>query len=117
MTLVDTSVWIEHLRRSDPEMELLLGSDRVLTHPFVLGELSLGQWKDRTGLFHKLGALARAPVAADAEVLALIERHRLWGRGLSWVDCHLLASARESHCHLLTRDKSLKSAWLMVRKH
>jgi len=117
VTLVDTSVWIDYLSRKDAAMQLLLDNEQVLVHPFVIGELSLGRWSDRPTIFHKLTALDLAPVVPDAEVLALIERHRLWGRGLGWVDCHLIASAREAHCHLLTHDKALKAAWLQARKN
>lgn len=116
MTLVDTSVWIEHFRKGDAELELLLEAEQVLLHPFVLGELGLGSWKDREGLMGRLAALAPAPMAEEGEVQALVQRHRLWGKGLGWVDCHLLASARQCHAHLLSRDKALKSAWVGVRR-
>jgi predicted nucleic acid-binding protein len=115
MTLIDTSVWIDHSRRAIPEVTDLLSSDRALLHPMVLGELCLGQLRDRDHVLGKLSVLDKAPVADHDEVAALVQRFKLWGRGLGWVDCHLLASARDAHCHLLTQDMALKAAWLQVR--
>ena len=116
MTVVDTSVWIEHLKHPDPDLALLLETDQALIHPFVQGELSVGQLRERAKVLAGLSLLPRAPVADDGDVAAMVERFRLWSRGLGWVDCHLLASAREAHAHLLTKDLALKAAWLQVRQ-
>lgn len=107
MILVDTSVWIEHLRVGDPGLTALLGHDRVLAHPWVIGELSLSRLDRRQEVLGLLGNLPSASVASDAEVLALIETRRLFGRGLGWVDVHLLAAALLSHARLWTYDRRL----------
>jgi predicted nucleic acid-binding protein len=115
MTIIDTSVWVDHFRRAIPEVTELLATDRALMHPMVLGELCLGQMRDRDEKLGDLANLERAPVAEHDEVHALVERFKLWGRGVGWVDCHLMAAAREMDAHLLTRDMALKAAWLQVR--
>jgi predicted nucleic acid-binding protein len=115
MTIIDTSVWIDHALKPIAEVNELLATDRALLHPMVLGELSLGQLRSRHEVLGKLALLERPSVADHDEVLALIERFKLWGRGIGWVDCHLLASARDGHCHLLTKDQALRAAWMKVR--
>jgi len=93
MILVDTSVWIDHLRRGNPALKKLLFDERVACHPLVVGELACGTIKDREYVLALLLALPEAPVAEDHEVLHLVESRRLHGRGLGWIDVHLLASA------------------------
>jgi predicted nucleic acid-binding protein len=115
MTVVDTSVWIDHFVNPVPEVVDLLSTDRVLLHPMVLAELNLGHFADRQKSLSKMTILQKAIVVEHDEVLAMVERFRLWGLGIGWVDCHLLASARAGYCHLLTKDKALKKAWLGVR--
>jgi predicted nucleic acid-binding protein len=117
MTLVDSSVWIDHLKQPIAEVSELLATDRVLVHPMILGELSLSPTRDAEfGIFLlQLSLMDQVPVAESSEVMAMITRFKLWGRGVGWVDCHLLAAVREAHCHLLTKDKALKAAWLQVR--
>jgi predicted nucleic acid-binding protein len=96
--LVDTSVWIGHLRRTDKRLVELLEAGGVLTHPLVIGELACGNLPRREEMLSLLEQLPAAPVATDAEALTLIERHRLMGRGIGYIDVHLLAAA------LLGRD-------------
>lgn len=111
MLLVDTSVWIGHLRRSDERLVRALEAGAVLTHPFVIGELACGSLCRRAEF---LGELERLPLAAEAtheEVLQMVERHRLYGKGLGWVDLHLLTSARLSGVELYTSDSALDAAW------
>lgn len=79
-------------------------------HPFVVGELACGNLKNRIVVLSYLAALPMATRATEAEVLRLIENHVLWGRGLGWIDAHLLAAALVSHCRLWTLDKRLASA-------
>ncbi len=93
MILVDTSVWVEHLRSGLPKLALLLDEERVAVHSFVIGELACGNLKNRDEILHLLTALPEAARVGDAEVLEMIERRRLMGQGLGWVDMHLLASA------------------------
>jgi predicted nucleic acid-binding protein len=91
--LVDTSVWVDHLRAGLPRLADLLEGGQVLTHPFVLGELACGNLRNRREILDLLAGLPAAPRASDDEVLAFIERHSLMGRGVGYVDVHLLASA------------------------
>lgn len=110
MILVDTSVWIDHLRRGNHQLGHLLLEDKVLTHPFVVGELACGNLRNRGELLGLLNALPQAQVAEHAEVHRLIEQRKLSGRGLGWVDMHLLASALLTRCRLFTLDRQLIAA-------
>jgi predicted nucleic acid-binding protein len=105
--LVDTSVWVDHLRSGDKTVATLLDAGRVLAHPFVVGELALGHLRQRRTILSALHDLPRARVATDAEVLVLIERGALAGRGIGYVAAHLLASALLTAGLLWTRDKRL----------
>ena len=107
MILVDTSVWVEHLRRGLPRLATLLQAGEVLIHPWVIGELACGNLRNRSQVLELLQGLPAATVASDVEVLLLIERERLIGRGIGYVDVHLLASARLSRCGLWTQDRRL----------
>ena len=107
MILVDTYVWIDHLRRGESKLAAALAEEQVLTHPFVIGELACGNLKNRTEVIPLLQRLPQAAVAADAEVLGFIERRGLIGRGIGYLDTHLLASAALSAAKLWTRDKRL----------
>ena len=110
MVLVDTSVWISHLRQNEPALAKLLTDGLVLMHPFVCGELAGGTLKDRQQILSDFATLPAAKTASTEEVLDLIERRKLWGRGLGWIDAHLLASALLSHSRLWTIDKQLQAA-------
>jgi len=108
MILVDTSVWIEHLRHGKPALAAALQEGSVLMHPFVLGELACGNLKNRGEVLRLLGDLPRAPLATDPETLDYIERRALMGRGIGYVDVHLLASvALAGGARLWTGDKRL----------
>lgn len=107
MILVDTSVWVEHLRHGLPRLATLLQDGEVLIHPWVIGELACGNLRNRSQVLELLQGLPAATVASDAEVLLLIERDRLMGRGIGYVDAHLLASAQLSHCRMWTQDRRL----------
>lgn len=109
MILVDTSVWIDHLHRSEPMLVTLLGRSLVGKHPMVVGELALGTVRDRTHLLGYLAGIPSLEVASHDEVLVLVEERRLWGKGLSLVDAHLIASVLlTSGATLWTRDKQLR---------
>lgn len=110
MVLADTSVWIQHFRRGDPALVDRLSDGFVLMHPFVSGELACGNLKSRAAILSGLNTLPSAELASHAEVLQLIEDRGLWGRGLGWIDMHLLASALLSRCGLWTLDKKLRAA-------
>ena len=105
--LVDTSVWVEHLRRGVPVLSALLGRGEVECHPFIIGELALGVLRRRSEVLTLLQKLPQLRVASHDEVLTLVDQHRLAGRGIGWVDVHLLASSVLDHSLLWTRDKSL----------
>ncbi len=108
MILVDTSVWIDHLRSGEPALATALEGGRVLMHPFVLGELACGNLKNRSEVLRLLRDLPMAPTATDPEVLVLIESRALVGRGIGYIDVHLLAStALEGVAWLWTRDRRL----------
>lgn len=110
MVLVDTSVWVEHFRQGHARLAGMLAEASVLMHPFVAGELACGNLKNRTGILTDLSALPSATRASDDEVLHLIENHSLWGRGIGWIDAHLLTSALLSNCQFWTLDKKLDEA-------
>lgn len=111
MILVDTSVWVDHLRSGDAALTALLNDGSVLTHPFVIGELALGTLRQRSRVLHDLWILPKAAVAKDAEVLTFIEKEKLFGLGIGYVDAHLLAAARLTPgASLWTRDKRLRAA-------
>ena len=110
MVLVDTSVWIAHFREGQPLLADLLCEGLVLMHPFVTGELACGNLRNRRSVLSDLGQLPVAQRASDLEVMHLIDSHRLWGRGLGWIDVHLLAAAVLSNCRLWTLDRRLSAA-------
>jgi len=106
--LVDTSVWVDHLRSGDAALAARLDDGNVLMHPFVLGELALGSLRRRETVLALLRDLPAATPATDAEVLHFVDAHRLWGRGIGWVDAHLLAAARlTAGAAVWSRDRSL----------
>lgn len=108
MILVDTSVRVDHLRAGDKALGSLLDAGMVLAHPFVIGELALGNLRQREIVLSALSNLPHASVATDAEVLHFIDRHALFGRGIGYVDTHLLAAARlTAGAELWTNDKGL----------
>ncbi|MEQ9334320.1 type II toxin-antitoxin system VapC family toxin [Thalassobaculum sp.] len=110
MILVDTSVWIDHFRVADRVLADRLGSVRVLVHPFVIGELALGNLRQRHEILAALADLPRSVVATDAEVLHFVERESLFGRGIGYIDAHLLAAARlTAGTRLWTRDRRLRA--------
>ncbi|MFD4421920.1 type II toxin-antitoxin system VapC family toxin [Agromyces sp. NPDC058484] len=110
MILVDTSIWIDHLRTGNPELVALLQDGHVLAHPWVTGELALGHLSHRSELLGLLHNLPQATVATDVEVLTLIDSRHLFGLGIGYVDAHLLAATMLTTGALLwTRDKRLGS--------
>jgi predicted nucleic acid-binding protein len=109
--LADTSVWVDHLAGRNRELAALLDAGMVLAHPFVIGELALGELRQRVLVLDALLNLPRAAVATETEVLHFIERQRLFGRGIGYVDVHLLAAVRLTPgAALWTRDRRLHGA-------
>jgi predicted nucleic acid-binding protein len=111
LILLDTSVWVDHLRAGDQTVADLLEAGQVLSHPFVIGELALGHLRQRRIVLTSLQDLPRASVATDQEVLHFIERHELAGLGIGYIDVHLLASTRlTAGTYFWTRDERLSQA-------
>lgn len=107
MILVDTSVWVEHLRSGTIGLETLLNDGHVACHPFIIGELACGNLKNRTEILTFLQDIPLAIRADDDEVRQFIEDHRLMGKGLGYIDIHLLMSALLTGIPLWTLDKRL----------
>jgi predicted nucleic acid-binding protein len=108
--LVDTSVWVDHLAKGNPSLVGLLEAGEVETHPFVIGELTLGRLRRREKILGLLQALPSVPEAEHAEVMGLVEDRGLVGSGLGWVDAHLLASALIGGTRVWTLDRHLTTA-------
>jgi predicted nucleic acid-binding protein len=110
MILADTSVWVNHFRQEDPRLRQALLDGHVLMHPFVIGEIACGNLRSRTKVLRDLERLPSAVAADHEEVVGFLDQHRLFGVGISWIDVHLLASARLSSCRLWTLDRRLLTA-------
>ncbi len=109
MILVDTSVWIDHLRHAEHNLSVLLDRHCVIMHPMIVGELACGNLKDRSVLLNLWASLPVIPTVSDREALYFLERNRLMGKGIGFVDLHLLASVSLSpEASLWTQDKRLQ---------
>lgn len=108
MLLVDTSVWVDHLRRSSAALASALEAGEVLGHPLVVGEIACGRLQNRAEILSLLAALPCAAVAEHDEALRFVEVQRLAGSGLGWIDVHLLASAVLGRATLWTLDRRLR---------
>ena len=110
MILIDTSVWIDHFHRSSAPLSEALEREEVLTHPYVIGELACGNLKNRKEVLHLIGLLPMAPAASHDEAMMFLEQHELTGRGIGYVDVHLLAAvALGQNLVLWTSDRRLHS--------
>ncbi len=107
MVLVDTSVWVSHLREGDVGLEKLLNDGEVVCHPFIIDELACGSLKNRREILIHLQSLPKTILAEDEEVLEFIENHQLMGKGLGYIDIHLIAAAVLTDVPLWTFDKTL----------
>ena len=110
MILVDTSIWVDHLRRDNPVLTQLLEHGRAWTHEFVIGELACGNLRDRSDLLYFLTKLPRASTAVHRDVMELVERRQLHGVGIGWADAYLLTSVVIDGLLLWTLDKALQAA-------
>ena len=110
MILVDTSVWVQHLRHGNTRLADLLEDEQVLSHPFVIGELAMGSIKNRLELLTLLERLPASAITTHRDVLTLVDRRRLHGSGIGWIDAHLLASAMLSQSRIWTLDGPLERA-------
>ncbi len=116
MVLVDTSVWVSHLRETDAGLVDLLDDGEVACHPFIVGELACGNLKNRTNILSLLEALPMTLLVESEEVLSFIEIRDLMGKGLGYIDVHLLASAMLSGLPLWTLDKKLERVAEMLHR-
>lgn len=109
MVLVDTNIWIEHFKKSSPDLVELLISGQVVTHDFILGELSLAHFskKDRQKILDRLQSLEKIESSTHAEVYDFSTKNKLSGKGIGWIDAHLLHACKKSDVQLLTLDKNL----------
>jgi len=114
MILVDTSVWVEHLRSGTIGLEALLNDGHVVCHPFIIGEIACGNLKNRTEILSLLQDLPMASLADDDEVIQFIEDHKLMGKGLGYIDIHLLMSALLTRIPLWTIDRRLHDVSLTL---
>ena len=110
MILVDTSVWVDHLRVGNERLKSLLLDEQVLCHPFIFGELACGSLRNRSEILGLIQSLPHATHAEHEEVLYLIDARKLYGQGLGWIDAHLLASALLTDVWLWTLDQPLEKA-------
>lgn len=111
MILVDSSIWIDHFRHGDSELTKIIGDDRLLCHPFVVGKLALGSLRDRDAVLAFLGAQREAVVATHAEVMTVIDRYSVFSMRIGYTDAHLLTSTLlDRRSSLWTRDKRLTAA-------
>ena len=110
MVLVDTSVWVDHLRRGMVGLDIPLSEGQVLCHPFIVGELACGNLKNRSDILSLLQTLPAVRSAEHEEVMLFIEKHRLMGKGLGYIDVHLLTSSLLSRAQFWTHYKRLGNA-------
>jgi predicted nucleic acid-binding protein len=108
LVLVDTSVWINHLREGDKNLAILLQNELVACHPFIIGELACGNMKNRNEIINLLNALPSTPLLEHDEIMDFIEGRNIINQGIGYVDVHILGSAIISETPLWTLDKSLK---------
>ena len=115
MIVADTSIWVDHLRTSDSGFSWFLERRNILIHPFVIGEIALGNLPQYSLTLNALAKITKAPMASDENVLSFINRYRLSGTGIGYVDAHLLTSASlVAGYKLWTRDKRLHRAALAL---
>jgi len=117
VVLVDTSVWVVHLREGNAQLEALLNEGKVICHPFIIGEIACGTMRNRVQILSLFQSLPMAETAEHSEVMQFIENYRLMGKGLGYVDIHLLASAVLTGAPLWTLDKKLQQASGKLRVH
>ncbi len=110
MILADTSVWIDHLSKPNEVVSRLLRDKKIVLHPFVIGEIALGNLRNRQAILSNLLELRTLRVSAEQDVLSVIEINSLYGMGIGYVDCHLLAAADLARARLWTTDKRLAAA-------
>ncbi len=106
--LIDTSIWIDHLRNKNEPLIQLLEDNQVYIHPFIIGEIACGNLKNRNEVMNLLKQLPEAAITMHEEALKFLYNHKLSGKGIGWVDIHLLSSCALTSIKLLTLDKRLQ---------
>lgn len=114
MILADTSVWIDHLRHGNQRLGRALDDSQIVIHPFVVGELACGNLRERTTILSYLNHLPGVPAVSHEEALHFIEAQHLAGRGLGWIDVHVVAAAVASAVAFWTLDRRLAAAYALV---
>jgi predicted nucleic acid-binding protein len=110
VTLIDTSIWVNHLRTPDERVASLMANNEVGTHPLVIGELAVGNLKDRAKTLKYFRRLEQPSIPADEEVHYFLESRQLYGKGIGWIDMHMLAAAKLSGWSLYTADAAMGAA-------
>ncbi len=110
MVLVDTSVWVSHLRHGNPKLQEMLQEGKVVSHTFIIGELACGNIRNRTEIISLMQSLPMLDSIEHEELLLFIEHNKMMGTGLGFVDVHLMAAAMLAGIPLWTQDKKLKQA-------
>lgn len=105
--VADANIWVHHWRKANPLLMAMVADGEILTHPIVIGELSMGNLSRREQTLWDLTRLGRPPLATDAETLRMVEGRQLWGRGIGWNDAKILASVVLGNCLLWTKDAPL----------
>ena len=110
MILADATVWVDHFRSGDKKLAEHLGAGAIVMHPFVIGEIALGHLNPRGTILHMLAQLPGITAVTDSEALAYIDQRKLIGRGVGYIDVHLLAAVQLTPGPgLWTRDKRLRA--------
>jgi predicted nucleic acid-binding protein len=110
MVLVDTSVWVSHLRLGNPKLQEMLQEGKVVSHPFIIGELTCGNISNRVEIISLMQSLPMLDIVEHEELLLFIEHNKMMGTGLGFVDVHLMAAAILAGIPLWTQDKKLRQA-------
>jgi predicted nucleic acid-binding protein len=110
VTLIDTSIWVNHFRTSDEHVLSLAASHEAATHPFVIGELAVGNLKNRAQTLEDLFSLEQPSLPSEDEVHELLESRKLWGKGIGWIDLHILAATKLAGWSLYTADAPMAAA-------
>ena len=109
MVLVDTSIWIDHFQKSDSNLKKLLLAAEVVNHPYVIGELACGNLSNRLEILSLLESLPKTIIARQEEILEFINKNKLYGLGVGYIDIHLIASTLLDGLKIWSKDKSLIS--------
>ena len=119
MVLVDTSAWIQHFKSQTSHLKYILREETVVTHEFILGELSLGQFKqkDRLQIFERIEALPRLATSNHSDIIRFVQSEKIHGKGIGWIDCHLIHACIKNNIRLFTLDSHLLKIAKKAKRH